>query len=302
MRLCRCGEEPGGGQREGPEAWMERERRGPSRSGPRADPQNKCRPPGSEAGEPRGARGAGSADKEAGASAGPTTPLLPPRPSQEKEGNLRAKGDGLLLVFLQTAGREVLALRGFSVPCRRLADPVAPDSTPRPTPSSGSRPSATLPGGNCAAAPGPREACAPRRPRCGRASPRGRGPGGRARGAARGGGGAAGTRVAAAGVGGDSAPGALRRCGGGRALSQAWPRGVAQRRRRQRRRTEAAADALSASASRVPLSRGPKKLCEPRSPAELPGGAPLQSPLCSRPPPSRLPSAWLLRPGASQTE
>lgn len=65
---------------------------------------------------------------------------------------------------------------------------------------------------------------------------------------------------------------------------------------------EAPKDELSASAALAPLSRGPKKLWEPRAPAELPGGTPLLSPLCSCPPPSLLSSAWLLGPGVSKTE
>lgn len=112
MRLGRCGEEPGGGQRERLEAWVGKKRRGPSRFGAAGGSPEQVRAAGgSEAGEPQGARGAAGADKEAGARSSPHRPSTSPSsPLRKKEGNLRGKRDCLLLLLLRTAGREGLLL------------------------------------------------------------------------------------------------------------------------------------------------------------------------------------------------
>ena len=202
MRLGRCGEEPGGGQRERLEAWVGKKRRGPSRFGAAGGSPEQVRAArGSEAGEPRGARGAAGADKEAGARSRPHRPSTSPSPPlRKKEGNLRGKRACPLLLLLRTAGREgfsvSLSLRRLS-PSLQIRVPRGPEP-PSPNPTD-SHPSSALQCENWAQAPGLAEACALRRARCGERARVGGGRAG-ARGAARRGGGAAGTRVAAAGA------------------------------------------------------------------------------------------------------
>lgn len=220
MRLCRCGEEPGKGQQEGREAWMGRERRGPSRFGaaggpPEQVPAARARRRASPEG--RGAQPAHT-HKEAGASSRPNRLSPSPAPPLWKKREIRGP-TGMVSRFALPDSRAggSLSARGVYVPHCRFTDPMAPDSVPRPpasarAPSRGDR-------GSGAGAPGGVRAT----PREVRASePERAGTGARARGGARGrrsgrdtcgcGGG---------GAGGSSAPGALRRCGGGRALSQA---------------------------------------------------------------------------------
>lgn len=105
MRLSRCDEEPGGGQREGREACLGRERRGPSRfgaAGGSPEQVQAARAPRRASPEGRGAQAAQT--KKPALAPAPPPLSLPRASSQEKEGNLRAKGDGRLLVLLQTAG------------------------------------------------------------------------------------------------------------------------------------------------------------------------------------------------------
>lgn len=142
MRLGRCGEEPGGGQRERLEAWVGKKFRGPSRFGAAGGSPEQVRAAGgSEAGEPQGARGAAGADKEAGARSSPHRPSTSPSsPLRKKEGNLRGKRDCPLLLLLRTAGREGLLL-SLSLSLRRLSPslqirvPRGPEPPPptRPT-------------------------------------------------------------------------------------------------------------------------------------------------------------------------
>lgn len=206
MRLGRCGEEPGGGQRERLEAWVGKKRRGPSRfRAAGGSPEQVRAAGGSEAGEPRGARGAAGSDKEAGARSRPHRPSTSPSPPlRKKEGNLRGKRDCPLLLLLRTAGREGLLSLCLSRSLSEAFKSLPADSrtswprAPSPNPTD-SHPSSALQCANWAQAPGLAEACALRRARCGERARVGGGRAG-ARRAARRGGGAAGARVAAAGA------------------------------------------------------------------------------------------------------
>lgn len=102
----------GAGQRAagGTRGLDEKERLGPSRFGAAGDPQNKRGPP--RLGGGRAPRGAGRSRRRQRTQRQlkSPSPLSFPRASSLKiEGNLRAKGDGLPLLLLQTVGREVLS-------------------------------------------------------------------------------------------------------------------------------------------------------------------------------------------------
>lgn len=198
--------------------------------------------------------------------------------------------------YRQLGGRS--SLRGIRVPYCRLVDPVAPNSAlrhPQRAPLLG-------PSGSDRDLGAGARGAVRRTSREVRASESGRaGTGGRARGGARGrrsgrdtcgDGGVLGGRLGARGFkkvwrGAGSFPGltegrraeaatAVAQGGGGR---RAGPRALGVR-------------------SLAPHSRRPKKLWEPLSPAELAREAPLAILLCSRPPPSRLLSAWLPVPAS----
>lgn len=93
-------------------------------------PRTSAGRPGSAAGEPRGARGAASADKEADASSGPHRPSPFPAPPFRKKGNVRAREDCPLLLLLQTSGREGLSLRLLSLSLE-TREPRGPRQHPR---------------------------------------------------------------------------------------------------------------------------------------------------------------------------
>lgn len=266
---------------------MGRGRRG---SGPRAMPRTSAGRPGSEVGEPPGARGAAGADKEPGASSRPHRPSPSPTPPLRKRGRSGGQRGGWVHFSYSSRepGRRVFLSEAFTSRTE-IPGPRDPRQDPRTPP-----------------------ARAPQRPfrrdlssglRLARREVRAKELG--ARGRARAGGGARGRRS-----GGDTCGGAGGAGLGARGFKKVWRGAGAFPGLAEGRCAEAVAaaarrgwdDALSAPTDPAPLQRGPKKLWEPGSPAELPCGASLPSPLRSPPPPSRLPSAWLLRPGASQTE
>lgn len=124
--------EAGQGEREGRETWMRRQRWGPSRFRAAVDPQNKCDPRrlrGRLA--PRGVRRSRPTQRRPQLLSPPAL-YFPRASSLEKEGNLRAKGDGLHLL-LQAAGRRFSLSEACTIPTVGFARSAAPDSA-LPTP------------------------------------------------------------------------------------------------------------------------------------------------------------------------
>lgn len=280
MWLCGCSARQGVGSRRGSRPGWEGGLGTAQGSGPRAIPRRSASPQG------RGAQPAQT--KDPAPAPVPAASLLPPRllPGTGKSEGQR----GWSVHFLHSSREQA---GGSSSPRHLVPHRDSRTRDPRQYPRT---PPASAPQRpfRCALSSGLRLFGA----RCGRRSSEARG--GRARGG----------RCWGRRSGGDTCGGAGGAGLGARGFKKVWRGAGAFPGLAEGRCAEAVAaaarrglgDALSAPTDPAPLARGSKKLWEPGSPAELPCGAPLPSPLRSPPPPSRPPSARRLRPGVSKTE
>lgn len=136
MRLCGCSEKQGGGSRRGSRPGWEGGVGAAQGSGPRAIPRTSAGRPGSEVGEPPGARGAAGADKEPGASSRPHRPSPSPAPPLRKRGRSEGQRGGWVHFPYSSRelGRRVFLSEAFTSRTE-IPGPRDPRQDPRTPPA-----------------------------------------------------------------------------------------------------------------------------------------------------------------------